>query len=107
MEEDKIKKKLRIKNISTISFASISGTVISGLFWLYLADLLGAENYGEIGYLLAIGAISSVVAMWGSEKQLLFILQKEYRFNPQYILFQFLLVLRQLLFFILCFKVLG
>ena len=71
MEEDKIKKKLRIKNISTISFASISGTVISGLFWLYLADLLGAENYGEIGYLLAIGAISSVVAMWGSEKAII------------------------------------
>ena len=71
MEEDKIKKKLRIKNISTISFASISGTVISGLFWLYLADLLGAENYGEIGYLLAIGGISSVVAMWGSEKAII------------------------------------
>ncbi len=71
MEEDKIKKNLRIKNISTLTLASISGSAISGLFWLYLADLLGAENYGEIGYLLAIGAISSVIAMWGSEKAII------------------------------------
>ena len=71
MEEDKIKKNHRIKNISTLTFASISGSAISGLFWLYLADLLGAENYGEIGYLLAIGAISAVIAMWGSEKAII------------------------------------
>ena len=71
MEENKNKKNSRIKNISTLTFASITGSAISGIFWLYLADLLGAENYGEIGYLLAIAAISSTIAMWGSEKAII------------------------------------
>ena len=37
-----------IKNLGYVGSASIIGTGISAFFWLYLANLLGAEDYGEI-----------------------------------------------------------
>ena len=55
----------RIKNISILSLSTITGNAISGLFWLYLAGLMGEENYGELGYLIAIAGITSNVVLIG------------------------------------------
>ena len=63
---NKIKNFKELKDLSSLGFANIISTGISGLFWFYLADLIGAEDYGEIGYLLAIVGIVASVASIGS-----------------------------------------
>ena len=55
------------KNITILGTATIIGSVISALFWLYLADLLNAENYGQLAYFIGIsGIVSNVVLLGGS-----------------------------------------
>lgn len=54
-----------IKNISKIGTANILGSAISGLFWLYLAALLGAENYGELSYYISISGIATTITLIG------------------------------------------
>ena len=67
MDWNNIRNSPGIKNISTLATSTISGNAISALFWLYLAGLLGQENYGELGYLIAIAGIASNIALIGGE----------------------------------------
>ena len=50
---DWVKGSKAFKNISTIGIATVAGNAVSGLFWIYLAGVLGAESYGQVSYLLA------------------------------------------------------
>ncbi len=66
-----------IKNISSglrglgiIGLTDITGTIISALFWLYLAALLGAEQYGQITYFISIGSIVATFSLLGSTNML-------------------------------------
>ncbi len=63
---DKIKKFSGKKDLASIGIANVVSSGISGLFWFYLAALIGTENYGELSYLLAIVGIVSTVASIGS-----------------------------------------
>ena len=67
MNWDNIRNSPGIKNISSLATSKISGNAISAFFWLYLAGLLGQENYGELGYLIAIAGITSNIAQIGGE----------------------------------------
>ena len=62
--------KSKIKNIGFMGFANIFGAIISGLFWLYIASLMGVENYGQIGFLMGVAGIGKAIAIWGSDKAL-------------------------------------
>ena len=55
-----------IKDLGYVGSASIIGTGISAFFWLYLANLLGAEDYGEIQYYLAIAGTVYLMSSLGS-----------------------------------------
>ena len=55
-----------IKDLGYIGSANIIGTGISAFFWFYLANLLGAEDYGEIQYYLAIAGVVYLVSSFGS-----------------------------------------
>ena len=70
------------KNISFMGIATIGGNAISGLFWLYLGNLMGEENYGEIAFLLAIGGITMSIVIWGSEKALMVYTAKGLNIQP-------------------------
>jgi len=63
---DKIRNFSGKKDLASIGFANIVSSGISGIFWFYLAALIGTENYGELSYLLAIVGIVSTVASIGS-----------------------------------------
>lgn len=63
---NKIKKFTGLKDLTSLGIANIVSSGISGLFWFYLAALIGAEGYGELGYLLAIAGIAATVASIGS-----------------------------------------
>ena len=55
-----------IKDLGYVGSASIIGTGISAFFWLSLANLLGAEDYGEIQYYLAIAGVVYLLSSFGS-----------------------------------------
>ena len=61
----RLKKSPGFKNISILGSSTIVGNAISSIFWIYLAGLLGAEKYGELGYLICIAGIVSTVCLVG------------------------------------------
>lgn len=64
---DKIKSIMtRFKDLTTLGFANIAGTTIAGVFWFYLASILGTSKYGEVSYLLSIGSIAGVISFLGA-----------------------------------------
>ena len=79
---DKITNTSGFKNIGTMGLANIFGTGISALFWLYLGNLMGEENYGEIAYLLSIAGIAMSITIWGSEKALMVYTAKGLNIQP-------------------------
>jgi O-antigen/teichoic acid export membrane protein len=56
----------RFKDLSLMGIANIATSAISGLFWLYLASLIGTTEYGEISYFLGIATIGSYVSLLGA-----------------------------------------
>ena len=71
-----------LKNIGIIGFGSISASAITEVFWIYIANLMGEENYGEIGFLIGVGSISTAIAIWGSEKALTVFTAKNLNIQP-------------------------
>src|SRR5207249_961518 len=72
----------KFKGLTTIGFANIVASIISGLFWLYIARLLGTTHYGEISYLIAASGIATVIAFLGSGNILLVYTAKGIRIQP-------------------------
>jgi O-antigen/teichoic acid export membrane protein len=56
----------KFKDITSIGVASIVTTLIGGIFWFFMASILGAEKYGEVSYLISIGVIASTFALAGN-----------------------------------------
>ena len=48
---------LKTKDLQYIAIGNIGGKVIVGIFWLYMATVLGTENYGHVSYLIALGSM--------------------------------------------------
>ena len=57
----------KLRDVSTIGITDTVASAISAVFWFYMAALLGAEQYGEISYFLAIAGLASSLAMLGSD----------------------------------------
>ena len=55
----------RFRDLSFFSIGTLVTNGIGGLFWLYMASLLGTEGYGEISYLISIGLIASTISLAG------------------------------------------
>lgn len=70
MNWDKITKISGFKDITTLSGANIIATAIGGIFWFYIASLVGEKGYGEISYYLSIAAIGSGITMLGASNTL-------------------------------------
>ncbi len=56
----------RFKDLTTLGFANILSSAISGIFWVYLASLLGTVHYGEVSYFIAIAGIASTISFLGA-----------------------------------------
>jgi O-antigen/teichoic acid export membrane protein len=69
----------KIKDLTTIGLANILSNGISVVFWLYVASLLGTEQYGEISYFIAIAGIASTVSLVGVGSTLIIYTAKEIR----------------------------
>ena len=72
----------RFKDLTTISFATIISNAISGIFWLYIAALLGTEHYGEISYLIAASSVAISISSIGASNTILVYTAKEAKIQP-------------------------
>jgi O-antigen/teichoic acid export membrane protein len=72
----------RFKDLTTIGFANVVGNLISGIFWLYIARLLGTEHYGEVSYFIAIASIASTISFLGSGNTAIIFTAKGIRILP-------------------------
>ncbi len=66
----------KFKDLSSIGISSIVTTVIGGIFWFFMASILGAEKYGEVSYLISIGVIASTFALAGNANTLVVYIAK-------------------------------
>lgn len=58
------------KNLTAVGTGYIVASAISGLFWIFLASVLEKEEYGELGYWLAVIGTVGAVATVGSSNTL-------------------------------------
>ena len=57
--------KTKLTDLFSIGSANIFASIIAGLFWLYLANIVTKTEYGEIGYLISLVSIASAVSILG------------------------------------------
>jgi O-antigen/teichoic acid export membrane protein len=55
----------KFRDITSLSIATIVANGIGAVFWLYMASLLGTEEYGKISYLISIGAMVGTLSIAG------------------------------------------
>jgi len=67
MDWKSIKQIKGLKSISQIGAATAGGNAIAAFFWIYMADFMGQEDYGELGYLLSIAGIASTISILGGQ----------------------------------------
>ena len=61
---------IKQKDLGSISFANITGTGISAIFWLYLASVIEPTQYGEIHYFIAIATFAQIISLIGTAEVL-------------------------------------
>ncbi|RZD41379.1 MAG: hypothetical protein CXT78_11145 [Thaumarchaeota archaeon] len=61
----------RFRDLSLYSIGTLVTNGIGGIFWLYMASLLGTEGYGEISYLISIGIMAGTISLAGMSNLLI------------------------------------
>jgi len=67
----------RFRDLTTLGFSTVISNAISGIFWLFIASLLGTENYGEVSYLIAISHVVLAISSMGASSTMLVYTAKE------------------------------
>jgi O-antigen/teichoic acid export membrane protein len=73
---------VKFKGLTTMSSALVVSQLISGIFWLYIARLLGTELYGELSYYIAIASIASTISLLGAGNTILTYTAKGIKIQP-------------------------
>ena len=61
----------KFRDLSFYSVGTLVTNGIGGIFWLYMASLLGTEGYGEISYLISIGIMAGTISLAGMSNLLI------------------------------------
>jgi len=67
---------LRLKGFSTLSFALYLGTAITVVFLIYMAPIIGVEDYGKLSYFFAIVNIAFGIFFLGAGDTILVYIPK-------------------------------
>ena len=78
------------KGLTTITTATFITNGLGGLFWLYMASLMGTEAYGQISYFLAIAIIGSRISLFGFANTMMVYSAKGVKIQPPIYLFAIL-----------------
>jgi O-antigen/teichoic acid export membrane protein len=70
------------KGLSAMVISTITANGISAVFWLYMASLLGSENYGEVNYLISIAIIATTIAIFGANPTIIVYTAKGEKIAP-------------------------
>ena len=76
----------QFRGLAVIGFTDIISNIVAGLFWLYLASLLGEESYGKISYFLAMGGIASTISLVGASNTITVYTAKKIRIESSFYL---------------------
>jgi O-antigen/teichoic acid export membrane protein len=55
------------RDLASVGLVDIVNSGIGAVFWFYIALILGAEQYGQLSYFLAIAGAASTVSLIGSQ----------------------------------------
>ncbi len=93
---------LKFKDLSSLGLGIGITNAMGGIFWFYMAALLGTEKYGEISYLISIGIIASMISLIGSGNTIVVYAAKGIKIQPPMFLLVILssLITSTVLFFI-------
>ena len=61
----------KFRDLSLYSIGTLVTNGIGGIFWLYMASLLGTEGYGEISYLISIAIMAGTISLAGMSNLLI------------------------------------
>ena len=93
---------LKFKDLSSLGLGIGITNAVGGIFWFYMASLLGTEKYGEVSYLISIGVIASTISLIGSGNTIIVYAAKGVKIQPPIFLIVILssLITSTVLFFI-------
>ena len=70
------------KNLTAVGIGNLVANGISSIFWLFLATELTKEEYGELGFWLAIIGMIGAFALLGSNNTLTVYVAKGVKIQP-------------------------
>ena len=92
----------KLKDLISLGLGIGITNALGGIFWFYMAALLGTEKYGEVSYLISIGVIASMISLIGSGNTIIVYAAKGVKIQPPIFLMVILssLITSTILFFI-------
>jgi O-antigen/teichoic acid export membrane protein len=70
------------KDLQYVGTANVVTKGIAGLFWFYAATLMTVEDYGQIGYLIAIATLATRISLFGSAQTIIIYTAKKIAIQP-------------------------
>ncbi len=72
----------KLKDLTIVGVSNGLSTLIIGIFWFYMAGLLGTESYGQVSYLIAAASIGYVISLFGGGNTITVYTAKEGKKQP-------------------------
>jgi len=73
---------INFKELGLIGSATGITGIIGALFWLFLASVIGTEDYGKVSYYLAVAIIASRISLIGSPNTIMVYSSKGEKIQP-------------------------
>ena len=70
------------KGLTTMGAATLISSGLGGLFWFYMASLMGTEGYGQVSYYIAIAVIGSRISLLGFANTMMVYSAKGVKIQP-------------------------
>ena len=84
IEMDEFREKMnKIKDLAAVGTSNSISSLISGVFWIFMASLLGTEGYGQFSYFIAIASIASIIAFLGIGNTIIVYTAKKEKFQSE------------------------
>jgi len=95
------------KGLTTMGAATFITNGLGGLFWFYMASLMGTEGYGQVSYYIAIAVIGSRISLLGFANTMMVYSAKGVKIQPPIYLIAILgsIITSLILFFVFLYDV--
>ena len=95
------------RGLTTMGAATFISNGLGGLFWFYMASLMGTEGYGQVSYFIAIAVIGSRISLLGFANTMMVYSAKGVKIQPPIYLIAILssIITSLILFFVFLYDV--